>query len=148
MAGLKRAVKEKLEVVKPASNLHFSDSIGQRAVSVYTKALTEALNTGGAVVIMLADAYMKHQLKASAKKLGVRLVFAIDGDKLYVKPLVVEGDIKRLMLFLREPRTENELMGKKLELHLKNTLAKLAQDGVAHFYRDKWVLTEKGLGAL
>jgi hypothetical protein len=145
---MKRATKVKLEVIKPAAHLHFSDSVGQRGISIYTQKLSEALNTGGVVQIMAADAYMKHQLKVTAKKLNVKLVYALDGEFLYVKPLAVDGDLKRLMLLLREPRSENELMSKKLELHLKNTLAKLAADGLAHFHKEKWVLTEKGLDAL
>jgi hypothetical protein len=145
---MKRATKVKLEVIKPAAHLHFSDSVGQRGISIYTQKLSEALNTGGVVQIMAGDAYMKHQLKKSAEMLNLKLVYALDGECLYVKPLAVDGDLKRLMLLLREPRSENELMSKKLELHLKNTLAKLAADGLAHFHKEKWVLTEKGLDAL
>ncbi len=145
---MKRATKVKLEVVKPSADLHFSESVGQRGISVYVKTLSEALNTSGAVKIMSADAYMKHQLKKAAEKLNLKLVYALEGEFLYVKPLVVEGEQKRLMLLLREPRTENELMGKKLELNLPNTLKKLAADGLAHINRDKWVLTERGMDAL
>lgn len=145
---MKRAANVKLNVVKPAAHLHFSDSIGQRGISIYVLKLSEALNTGGAVQIMASDAYMKYQLKAAAKKLALKLVYALDGEFLYVKPIAVDGDIKRLLLLLREPRTENELMAKKLELHLKNSLSKLAADGLAHFHKEKWVLTEKGMGAL
>ena len=145
---MKPAGKVKLEVVKPAAHLHFSDSVGQRGISVYTQKLSEALNTGGAVQIMAADAYMKHQLKTTAKKLNLKLVYALEGDFLYVKPIATDGDMKRLLLLLREPRTENELLGKKLELHLKNSLSKLASDGLAHFYKERWVLTERGMDAL
>lgn len=143
---MKRAGKVKLEVVKPAAHLHFSDTIGQRGI--YTQKLSEALNTGGVVLIMAGDAYMKHSLKKAAAALNMKLMYALDGDFLYVKPLVVDGDLKRLLLLLREPRTENELMAKKLELHLRNSLAKLAGDGLAHFHKEKWVLTEKGLDTL
>ena len=145
---MKRAAKVKLEVVKPGAHLHFSDSVGQRGISIYTLKLTEALNKGECVQIMKDDAYMKHQLKATAKKLCLKLVYALDGDFLFVKPIAVDGDLKKLMLMLREPRTENELAAKKYELHLKNALAKLAADGLAHFHREKWVLTEKGLDTL
>jgi hypothetical protein len=145
---MKRATKVKLEVIKPAAHLHFSDSVGQRGISIYTQKLSEALNTGGVVQIMAGDAYMKHQLRKSAEKLNLKLVYALDGDFLYVKPLAVDGDLKRLMLLLREPRSENELMSKKLELHLKNALSKLAADGLAQFHKEKWTLTEKGLDAL
>jgi len=145
---VKRATKVKLEVVKAVAHLHFSETVGQRGISIYTLKLSEALNSGGAVQIMAADAYMKHQLKATAKKLNLKLVYALEGEFLYVKPIAVDGDMKKLMLMLREPRTENELAAKKYELHLKNALAKLAADGLAHLYREKWVLTEKGLDTL
>jgi hypothetical protein len=91
---------------------------------------------------------MRHQLKKTAAKLNVKLVYALDGDFLYIKPIAVDGDLKRLLLLLREPRTVNELMAKKLELHLQNSLSKLAADGLAHLYKEKWVLTEKGLNTL
>lgn len=145
---MKRATKAKMEVVKPAGHLHFSDSIGQRGISIYLVKLTEALNTGGAVQIMKDDAYMKHQFKKTAKNLGVKLVYALDGDFLYIKPIALDGDLKRLMLLLREPRTLNELMAENLELHLQDTLSKLAADGLAHLHKEKWVLTAKGLDTL
>ena len=145
---MKRSTKVKLEVVKPAAHLHFSDTIGQRGISIYMQKLSEAMNTGGAVQIMKDDAYMRHQLKKTAAKLNVKLVYALDGDFLYIKPIAVDGDLKRLLLLLREPRTVNELMAKKLELHLQNSLSKLAADGLAHLYKEKWVLTEKGLHTL
>jgi hypothetical protein len=145
---MKRADKVKFKVIIPAANLHFSDSVGTRGISIYTKAISEALNTGGAVQIMSGDAYMKQQLKKAAEKLSLKLVYALEGEYLYVKPLVVEGEQKRLMLLLREPRTENELMAKKLELHLPNTLKKLAADGLAHLHKEKWVLTERGMDVL
>ena len=149
MANAKRQDKIKLTVVvKPAANLHFSDSVGGRGISIYVKAISEALNTGGAVQIVSGDAYMKQQLKNAAKKLNLRLVYALEGEHLLVKPIAVEGEEQRLLLLLREPRTENELAGKKLELHLKDTLKKLAANGLAHIHKEKWVLTERGMDAL
>ncbi|HXI38524.1 MAG TPA: hypothetical protein VNH83_01030, partial [Bryobacteraceae bacterium] len=121
---------------------------GKRGISIYTQKLTEALNTGGVVQIMVTDAYMKHQIKSTAKKLGLKLVYALADDFLYIKPIALDGEQKRLLLLLREPRTENELKAKGLELHLKDTLSQLAGSGLAHILRDKWVLTEKGMDAL
>ncbi len=145
---MKLATKVKLEVVKPAAHLHFSDNIGRRGISIYVLKLTEALNKGDCVQIMQDDGYMRTQLKIAAKKLNLKLVYALDDGFLYVKPLAVDGEQKRLLLLLREPRSENELMGKKLELHLKNTLTQLAADGLAHVHKEKWVLTERGMDAL
>jgi hypothetical protein len=149
---VKRANKVKLDVVKPPSHLHFSDDLGKRGVSVYVKKLSEALNASGAVQIAAGDSYMRFQLRGAAKKLKLKLVYALDGDFLYVKPLAIEGEQKRLMLLLREPRTLNELMAVKLELHLPNTLAEWARQGLAHSITkgavERWVLTEKGMDAL
>jgi hypothetical protein len=149
---MKRGAKVKLEVVKPPLTLHFSDSVGTRGISVYVTKLSEALNQGGAVQIDAEDAYMKHQLRGAAKKLGLRLVYALADGFLYVKPLVIEGDRKRLLLLLREPRTMNELHAAKFELHLPNTLTELEKQGLAHVRVkgnvEKWTLTEKGMDAL
>lgn len=145
---MKRPLKVKLEVVKPPANLHFSDSVGQRGVSIYIAKLSEALNSGGAVQIKSDDSYMRFQLRAAAVKLKVKLVYALDGEHLYIKPLAIEGEQKRLMILLREPRTVAELQTKKLELHLENSLADFARQGLAHLHKNNWVLTEKGLDAL
>lgn len=145
---MKRPIKIKLEVVKIPPGLHFSDSIGQRGVSIYVAKLSEALNSGGAIQVKADDGYMKTQLRMAAGKLKVKLVYALDGDSLYIKPLAIEGELKRLMVLLREPRSVPELQAKKFELHLSNTLADLASQTLAHLHKDKWVLTEKGMDAL
>jgi hypothetical protein len=145
---MKKLKDSKLEVVKPALSLHFTDSLGQRGISIYVAKISEALNAGAAVKISSKDQYLRSQLQQAAKKLNVRLVYALDGDFLYVKPLAIEGEKKRLVLLLRESRSLNELKGKNLELHLENTLAELAKEGLAHLHKEKWVLTAKGLDTL
>jgi hypothetical protein len=142
------AGRTKLDVVKPPSNVHFLDSIGTRGGSVYVLRLTEALNSGGAVRIVADDHYMRSQLRQASVKLKLKLVYALDGDVLYIKPVAIGEELKRLILWLREPRSVAELEGKKLELHLNNSLQSLAKDGLAHLHKDKWVLTEKGMDAL
>ena len=147
MAGLKRPAKVKLLVVKPPATVFFSEALG-RTDSIYVQKITEALNTRSAIVVLREDKYLQSQFKMAAKKIGVKLVFGVDGDDLYIKPLEQSSQVKRLMLLLREPRTMNELMAAKLELHLQNTLSKLAADGLAHIHKEKWVLTSKGLEAI
>lgn len=146
---MNRASKIKLQVAKPPTNLHFSDSLGKRGVSVYVRTLTEALNSGGAVQIAADDQYMRNQIRMAAKKLSLRLAYALDGDVMWIKPLAMDDQEKRLLLLLREPRSLSELEAAKLELHLRNTLARLAKDNVAHVVMrngiEKWLLTSVGL---
>lgn len=145
---MKRGDKVKLEVVKASSHLKFVESLGRRGVSVYVLKLTEALNSDSVVQIDAGDAYMKHQLNLAAKKLQIKLLYALDGKYLFIRPVLLDGELKRLMLWLREPRTSPELESKKFELHLSNSLASLARDAMAHCVKDKWVLTDKGKAAI
>lgn len=139
-----RPNKVTFEVVKPHLGLHFVESVGSKGTSIYITKVIEALNTGSAIKINVADSYLKNQIRATAKKLKFRLVYALEGDFLYMKPLKIEGEQERLILLLREPRTLDELKGKNLELHLANSLGDLAKNGLAHLNKGKWVLTEKG----
>ena len=88
------------------------------------------------------------QFQTAAKKLKVKLVYATDNGHLWIKPIAIEGALKSLMLWLREPRTLVELEAKKFELHLLNSLDGLKKDGLAHLAKNGWVLTEKGMDAL
>lgn len=143
----KRPDKIKFDVVKPPANMFFAEGLGRKG-SIYVGKLVEALNTDSVVQILSSDSYMLQQLRMAGKKLGVRLLYGESGDHLFVKPISQTADQKRLMLLLREPRTVNELMAAKLELHLINTLKEFASQGLAHIYKDKWVLTEQGLDAV
>ena len=145
--AVKKLSKTKMEVVKPPSHLFFKDSLSRRD-SIYTNKLTEAVNTDSVILVLAADKYVQTQFKNAAKKLSLRLVFAEDGENVYIKPLAMTTDQKRLMLLLREPRTLAELQGSRLELHLPNTLADFAAKGIAHIVKDKWVLTPKGVRSL
>ncbi len=141
---MKRPTKPKLEVGSPPSTARFSES-SYDASSVYVRTLSEALSSDKAVKIAATDAYMRNQLRKAASKLKVKLLFAADGDFQWVKPVAIAGEQKRLMLWLREPRTMVELETKKLELHLPKTLQSLAADGLAQKNGDSWKLTPKGL---
>lgn len=149
--GIKRPDNIKLEVVKAPSGIRFADSVG-RADSVYQRKLSEALATDSTIKINAADAYMRVQLRKAAEKLRLRLVYGIEGEFMYVKPIAVDGELKRLMLLLREARTVNELEGAKLELHLGKSLERLDKDKLAHSLTKggatRWVLTEKGFDTL
>lgn len=146
MKAQSRPKNIKLEVLPVPPLLRFEESA--RRDSLYRRKLEEAINSSGAIRIMLADKYMAHQFKAAAKKMHVKLLFADQGEFLWIKPVVVDGDVKRLILLLREPRSLMQLQGAKLELHLQNTLSQLAGDRVAHYHKEKWVLTEKGMDTL
>lgn len=142
-----RPDKIKLEIVAPPAGVHFSEFVGRKD-SVYVSKLTEAIAKGQSIKILIVDKYMLMQFRNAAKKLNIRLVFGTQGEDLYIKPVETSVEEKRLLLVLREPRTENELASKNFELHLKNSLSKLASEGVAHLFKGKWVLTEKGLDQL
>ena len=142
-----RPSKVVMAVEKPPTALIFHESLGRRD-SLYTKKLSEALQSGSCVKIVAGDAYLKSQFATAAKKLKVRLVFASDSGHLWIKPIAVEGELKRLVTWLREPRTVVELEGKRFELHLLNSLDQLKRDGLAHLGKQGWVLTEKGMDVL
>lgn len=149
---MKRPSRIKLSVIKPPAGLIFTEAI-RGTGGIYVKRLTQALSTDSVVQIAKDDKYMLNMLRAAARKLKVKVLLAEQGEFLYFKPLAVEGEHKRLMLLLREPRTDVELQAKKLELHLPNTLADLAKDGLAHQIanggnKGKWALTERGMDAL
>lgn len=140
---MKRPDKIKFNLVKPPSGLIFQEAL-RGTGSVYVTKLQEALSGDSAIEILASDKYLAHQLKSAAKKIRLKLVFATQGDRLYIKPIVPSEDEKRLLLLLREPRTMNELREKKFEIDLGAVVAKLRADGIAHVVRDKWVLTDKG----
>lgn len=144
---MKRPSKVKLEVMKAPPNLIFTETMG-RTDSVYVRKLQEAIQSGSVIQIANGDSYMKLQLRAAAKKISAKLLYAESGEFIYVKAVIVEGEAKRLMLLLREGRTFAELQSKKLELHLANALNGFVKDGLAHEHRGKWVLTEKGMDAV
>jgi len=143
MAPAKRPDKIKFELVKPASGLVFIDSLRQD--SVYVSKLLEAVNSDQVIKVLADDKYLLTQLKTAGKKMHLRLVYAKDSTCVYVKPIKATDQEERLILLLREPRTVDELKAKKLELHVEDTLHRLAKQGTAHLYRGKWVLTEAGM---
>lgn len=139
MPNNKRPAKIKMDVV-PAqrfANLTFSDRLGRGANSVYVAKMLEALNTGGAILINAKDNYLKTQFKAAAKKCAVRLVYAIAGEEMYIKPIQTSEDHNKLMLFLREWRGTSEMQG-KYELDLNTVL----NEGIT-----RGVIKKKGSGA-
>jgi hypothetical protein len=78
-----------MEVVKPVASMKFSDSLQRRRTSRFGLTLSEALTTGGAVRIMADNRSFKYQLEVRAKKLNLKLVYARDGEYLYVKPIAI-----------------------------------------------------------
>lgn len=149
MSG-KRPDKIKLEVGRPPSALKFTDNLGEgkRGVSLYAMKLLEALNIDGAIKIKLDDSYMRAQLRARAKKLCLKLLFSPDGEFLWVKPIRVDGQAKRLLLYLREPRTRPELetirAKQQIEIDLEAELERQLKDGVIEINHGAFRLTAKG----
>lgn len=147
-SSYKRPSKIVMQIEAPPTALVFHESLGRRD-SVYVQRLSEALQSCKAVKIVASDTYLKSQFSQAAKKLKVKLVFATDNGHLWIKPIAIEGELKRLMTWLREPRTLGELESKRFELHLANSLDRLKKDGLAMNNKDgRWLLTSKGLEAL
>lgn len=133
------------------ANLTFSESLGGRK-SAYREMLLEACQAGKIVNISDDDSYALTMFKLNAKKLRLRLTFAKDSGNLYIRAHRIEGELQRLFLLLREPRTFMELAGKKLELDLKSTLAEQTKSGnVRSDSRaniERFTLTEQGMKAI
>jgi len=144
---MKRPEKIKFHLVKAPADVIWQEDLFRRD-SVYANKLQEALNSNQCIEVADEDKYMLHQLKKAAEKLKVRLVYGRSGDSILVKPIQPSDQEKRLILLLREPRTLNDLAGAKLELHLTDTLQRMASHGTAQEIRGKWVLTEKGMDLL
>ena len=94
--------------------------------------------------ILASDASSLTQLRTRAKELKIVLLFARSGEHVYVRAYLPSEEQTRLVLWLREPRTLNELRSKGFEFNLEAELQTLASHGHAEFTRDKWKLTEKG----
>lgn len=140
---MKKFSKTKINICKPQNDLIFVNSFRIHS-SIYVEKLTDALNSSSVIEILREDKYVLQQFKIAAKKIHLRLFFAIKDENLYIKPVQASDEEKRLILYLREPRTLVALQSYKLELHLINTLEKFKKDGIVHFKNDKWNLTEKG----
>lgn len=88
------------------------------------------------------------QLRTKAKKLGLTLLFARNGEHVFVRAWVPSEDQTRLALLLREPRTLLELRNAKLELNVEQEAQRLIAQGHALHRAGKYQLTEKGLDEL
>jgi hypothetical protein len=147
---MKNLSKQKLQLTPlvQLAKLTFSEQLG-RAHSTYRDHLVQALQGNMAVTILSANKYMLQQFKNAAKKLKLRLVFAVDGDNLHIKPMRLEGEGKRLLLLLREPRTLSELKSKGLECDLDTELKiALGRGVVKEAGKGRYQCTEAGLKLL
>lgn len=127
------------------SGLDFQESISMPRKSEYVDMLNRMLTTGGCVKVLAEDKYLINQFKGAAKKINLKLMYSVQGPDLYIKPVAQSEAEKRLTLLLRYPRSLSELQMAKLELHLVNTLERLVEQGIVHFHKNKYVLTEKGM---
>lgn len=150
----KRPTKTKLELVDfklAPKNLIFDDGAGSRTrKSFYKDKLIDAAQKEQFICILKEDTYLLSQFKVKAKKLKLQLAFAEHGDNLYIKVMLLEGEMKKLFLWLREFRTFNELKGKNLELDLQNSLDESIKKGIVVYQRDKlaYRLTDEGVQML
>ena len=94
------------------------------------------------------DASSLMQIRAKAKKTNLILLFAEDGDFVYVSAFLPDENQSRLYLLLREPRTLDELRAKRIELNVEQELQRLLARGHAEFRKSKWQLTAKGISDL
>lgn len=140
---MKRPEKVSFKLVRPTSTMIFNESLGK--ASIYVAKLNEAVNSDHVIQVAEGDTYMLQQLRAAAKKIPLRLVFAKDNGCVFVKPIRQSGEEDRLVALLREPRTVDELRAKRLELDIEGALQRLARGGFAHIFKGKWVLTESGM---
>lgn len=89
------------------------------------------------------------QIRRKARMVGMDLAFAREGDHVYIKYVELSEAHRRLMLYLREPRTLVELQAAKIaDLNLEPTLREMASEGVCGLIRSKWQLTDAGVEKL
>jgi hypothetical protein len=129
-----------------ASKLIFQDSINKGRGFWFDKLVEMRNAPGSALKLLASDKSSLSQVKTKAKALGMRLLYAADGEFVCVKLVELAGDLERLMLLLREPRGLNELRGQTppLELDLTHELQRLGRRGQAVEKAGKWQLTAEG----
>lgn len=151
--GQRRPDKPKIKVVDNHPNLVFSESLG-RFDGFYKTTIMEALQGDRLINILKADKYALQQFKTAAGKLKLKLVFAVDGDNLYIKPISISEDVKKMYLVLREWRTmvDLETRARDWELNLKAEISKAIKDKLVYTKGSglelQYKLTEKGMQAL
>ncbi len=132
--------------------LIFADQIARKD-SLYIFKLQEAIDKQGAIEVLSTDKYLQMQIRKTALKMNIRLLWATSNGNVYIKPIIPSGYEERLYLLLREPRTMDELKAAKLELDLKSTLEKLIMNGLGNYiskgvHVGKFQLTERGINTL
>ena len=141
-----------MRIVAPPADLIFAEQKRCQR-SIYQDKLQDALSAGHVIQVRADDISTISQFKTKAKKLSIKLVFAWHGEFIYIKPLQMTEDMRKLMLLLREPRTENSLRAAKLGLNLDSVLERLVEDGMARqiktgVHANSWHATDKGLETL
>ena len=140
-----KAAKFKCEPIKRSQypDLVFNATLGRRG---YWEEQINLLRGDPDVMLKLVgeDVSSVMQLRQRAKKAGVTLLFAREGDFVFVRAWLPSEDQSRLVLLLREARTVNELKSKGLEMNLEAELQSMASHGHAEYKGGKWKLTPKG----
>jgi hypothetical protein len=135
----------KCEVVKKREfpDLQFNASLGKRG---YWEQQVNLLRGDPDAMLKVRgdDPSSIMQLRKQAKDKGLSLLFAREGEFVFVCAYIPSEAQTRLVLLLREPRTVNEIRAKGLETDVESELQRMAQRGHATFKNGKWQLTEKG----
>lgn len=139
-------VKYRLLTEAEVGDLPFGEACGSR-ISYYGEALTQLLK-GRQKVLVFEDVKCRGQLIARSKKLGVKLLFAEFGGKLYCKLASDDGPAQIILGMLREtPRTIREILAELSARSLqgidpKAELQKLSDGGLARLGTDsRWIYT-------
>lgn len=99
---------------------------------------------GGALALAETDSSSITQIRTKAKKRGLQLLVARSNGHVYVKLFMPSEDQRRLVLWLREPRTVDDLKARRLELDVTSELARMEVAGQAAKRNGKWQLTKEG----
>jgi ubiquinone biosynthesis protein COQ9 len=129
----------------PATEVHVPFAERGRPESPYRQAICELLKPEAEdKVLEFPEVKARYQLAKHARELKVKLLFAEEGGKLFVK-LVKPAKVNHQILdFIRErPRTRAELesmvLNRKLELNLSAELQALSGEALIHLASDsKW----------
>lgn len=133
------------EIVKVDSlkGLTFSRSLMRSGF--WTDKLRElAAIDGGVLKLARADVSSLTQIRAKAKAMNIELSFASDGDFVYIRLVHMSDEQAKLLLFVREARTINEIRAKGYQLNAEKELQAFASCGWVVLHAGKWTLTDQG----
>lgn len=143
MPAKAKSFKCEVVKVKDVPNVRFAATLGRGGFWAQKINVLRG-DPEAALKIQADDQSSLTQLRTQAKKDGLTLLFARDGDYVFVRAFVPSEALNRLVLLLREPRTMNELRTSKLELNLETEVQALIAHGHAQHRAGKYQLTDRG----